>query len=97
MKKNMAFLMALCTAAVLTGCNQKANETTNTTAAEPADKKINITVAQLATNKDLYCGMEVQDGGIADTAVYDGKIYGFCSSECKAEVAKDPAKYITQK
>jgi YHS domain-containing protein len=32
--------------------------------------------------------------GISDTCHYEGKAYGFCSAECKAEFQKDPAKFI---
>lgn len=37
---------------------------------------------QFAINKDSICGMPLT-AGISDTAIVDGKIYGFCSPECK--------------
>lgn len=37
---------------------------------------------QFAINKDTICGMPLS-AGISDTAQVDGKIYGFCSPECK--------------
>lgn len=37
---------------------------------------------QFASQKDTICGMPLT-AGVADTAVVDGKIYGFCSTECK--------------
>lgn len=37
---------------------------------------------QFAINKDSICGMPLT-AGISDTAVVDGKVYGFCSPECK--------------
>jgi YHS domain-containing protein len=38
--------------------------------------------------------MELEEDGIADTTTYEGKIYGFCASECKAEFLKEPSKYL---
>lgn len=35
----------------------------------------------LATSKDLACGMSVT-ADVADTAHYNGKVYGFCSPDC---------------
>ncbi|MBL0310446.1 MAG: YHS domain-containing protein [Bacteroidetes bacterium] len=58
---------------------------------------IDIPVTALATNKDFVCGMKVEAGQIADTATYEGKIYGFCSKECKDEFVKDPNSYLSQK
>jgi YHS domain-containing protein len=37
---------------------------------------------QFASQKDTICGMPLT-AGVSDTAVVDGKIYGFCSPECK--------------
>lgn len=35
-----------------------------------------------ATKKDTICGMPLS-AGIEDTLQFDGKVYGFCSKECK--------------
>lgn len=43
--------------------------------------------------KDPICNMRVA-GGIADTAHYENKAYGFCSSECKAEFVANPTAYL---
>lgn len=48
---------------------------------------------QFASNKDLVCGMPLS-AGIEDTAVVNGKIYGFCSKECKDEFVKNKAAYL---
>lgn len=48
----------------------------------------------LASDKDFICGMTVV-AGECDTAMYDSKIYGFCSSDCKAEFNSNPSKYVT--
>jgi YHS domain-containing protein len=37
---------------------------------------------------DLSCGMPLT-AGVADTAHYKGKVYGFCSAECKEDFKKN--------
>jgi YHS domain-containing protein len=44
----------------------------------------------LDDTKDYSCGMTMQDGGIADTTLYNGKVYGFCATGCKEAFLKDP-------
>lgn len=51
---------------------------------------------KFASPKDLVCGMPVA-AGVSDTANYKGKIYGFCSTQCKEEFKKNPAAYLTTK
>ena len=46
--------------------------------------------------KDLACGMPLR-AGVGDTAYYKGKLYGFCSAECKKEFEKHPEEYVTRK
>ncbi len=48
------------------------------------------------SKQDFACGMPIS-AGVADTAHYKGKVYGFCSKECKEEFAKNPDSYITAK
>ena len=45
--------------------------------------------------KDLSCGMPLT-AGVEDTVHYKGKLYGFCSKECKDAFLKDPASYLAQ-
>jgi YHS domain-containing protein len=47
----------------------------------------------LDSKKDFVCGMPVS-AGIADTAHFKGKVYGFCSKECKEEFVEKPFKYL---
>jgi YHS domain-containing protein len=61
------------------------------TFAQPDFSKINFAVA-----KDLSCGMPLR-AGISDTAHYKGKIYGFCSNECKEKFLKNPENYLSKK
>lgn len=46
-----------------------------------------------AGDSDLVCGMHI-DQSVEDTVHYQGKIYGFCSSNCKADFVKDPTQYV---
>ena len=50
----------------------------------------------VANKRDFICGMPVT-AGIADTAHYDGKVYGFCATECKAEFLQNPKAYAKSK
>jgi YHS domain-containing protein len=43
--------------------------------------------------KDPTCGMPVT-AGINDTAHYENKVLGFCSTECKNEFLKNPKANI---
>jgi YHS domain-containing protein len=45
--------------------------------------------------KDPACGMPLK-AGLEDIAHYKGKLYGFCSKECKGEFLKNPASYLAQ-
>jgi YHS domain-containing protein len=76
---------------VLASCN-------NTPQDAPKEKEtFKFTTAQLSTPKDYVCGMDLdKDEMIADTMLFEGKIYGFCDPGCKAEFAKDPKSYLTQ-
>ncbi|MGL5236393.1 MAG: YHS domain-containing protein [Empedobacter falsenii] len=42
---------------------------------------------------DPICGMKTADH-LSDTANYQGKMYGFCSTMCKEEFLKNPEKHI---
>ena len=72
--------------------------------AEPMPKDSSVTVTEknlykdvvFDSKKDLACGMPIS-AGVADTAHYKDKVYGFCSKECKDEFLKNPANYITAK
>ena len=97
--KKLLFTANILMVLALVSCNQKTEPKAETTTPEvtAAPAKMEVKVSDLATNKDFVCGMEVADGSIADTASFEGKLYGFCSVECKAEFAKDPAAYLAQK
>jgi YHS domain-containing protein len=52
------------------------------------------TISMVDYKKDPACGMPLT-AGLEDTTRYKGKLYGFCSKECKAEFLKDPGSYVT--
>lgn len=51
---------------------------------------------QFENKRDFICNMPVT-AGVADTAQYKGKVYGFCSTGCKDEFKKNPASYLATK
>lgn len=67
-----------------------ASETPATEMATTTESK--YTAEMVANKKDPICQMPVT-AGISDTAQVDGKAYGFCSPDCKAEYVKDPKAY----
>lgn len=74
-------------------CNQSAKVSEpilETTAPAPSS----LSVSLLSSPIDPVCEMELSDDGIADTLDLNGKIYGFCAVECKAELLKSPQNYL---
>ena len=96
MKK--VFLYGVLAGSIALGaCNQKAAAPKADDKMSSESKGVNIKLSQLATNKDLNCGMPLEEGAIADTTTYKDKVYGFCSPECKADFLKDPESKLSQK
>jgi YHS domain-containing protein len=65
-----------------------------------ATQEVNGVLASLknlpfAYNRDPSCGMPLK-AGLEDTTTYKGKLYGFCSKECKDAFLKDPAGYTAK-
>ena len=59
----------------------------NTMKAEKA-ARMDIAKLQNLQEEDPFCGMPIT-AGIIDTATVKGKLYGFCSKECKEGFLKD--------
>jgi YHS domain-containing protein len=53
------------------------------------------TLDMVDNKKDFSCGMPLT-AGIADTAHYKGKVYGFCSTECKEDFLKNAEAYLNK-
>jgi YHS domain-containing protein len=51
------------------------------------------TLDMVDNKKDLNCGMPLS-AGIGDTAHYQGKVYGFCSTECKDAFLAKPDSFL---
>lgn len=66
-------------------------------------KSANAEVMHAAHNLDVkvenkidpICEMETE-GHVSDTIHYEGKVYGFCSSGCKEEFAKNPTAHLSK-
>src|SRR5579864_7023491 len=89
-------LFIFCLVALIAGCRGKNSKkalpelpTKSTIAAQPKLHFIKIDTALLASKKDLVCYMPLWTG-IGDTCTYKGKIYGFCSKDCKDDFLKNP-------
>jgi YHS domain-containing protein len=85
---------------IAAGCNQP-KETTPEKKMETISATKDSTVNSFAglafdSKKDLSCGMPIS-AGVSDTAQYKGKLYGFCSAECKADFLKDPEAHLAAK
>ncbi len=91
MKKNI-FCILSC-AILITACNQQNKSTNNETPAASHDAKEAFKNIKVDNTNDLVCGMSLT-AGIGDTAHYDGKVYGFCSTGCKDKFVKKPTDYI---
>lgn len=76
---------------IFCSCNNQAEKTEVAVAPGEDTMTIQENVQQtkftpdMVVNKhDMTCGMPVT-AGISDTCHLNGKVYGFCSAECKAE------------
>ena len=79
---------------IMVACNQPAEPKTITVVGNHADSvKPKYTQAMVDNRKDPSCGMPVS-AGIEDTAHYGGKVYGFCSVECKNQFLKNPETLV---
>lgn len=73
------------------GTQTEANKTADTVMSVQQDSTATpaFTAEMVDNKKDPTCGMPVT-AGINDTAHYENKVIGFCSSECKNEFLKNP-------
>jgi YHS domain-containing protein len=96
MKNILMFISFLAIGLFITCCSNKDPKKTieaNVASVASADTS-KFTPAMVDNKRDPSCGMPVA-AGIGDTAHYKGKVFGFCSKECKDEFLKDPEKNIT--
>jgi YHS domain-containing protein len=76
---------------VLLACG-KTDVEQETMADEAARHKGNFSTVRFTKETDPICSMNLADG-IADTAHYEGKIFGFCTAGCKDKFKQAPAFY----
>jgi len=94
--KKITTLSILAFGMILTACNSTSNKNNSTdiTTQNKADTiaaapPVHYGIAYLDNKKDPTCGMPVT-AGVSDTAHYENKVIGFCSTECKTEFLKNP-------
>ncbi len=89
---------------MLAACHESANHGAGVAGGQPnaidsaaqaaaAFKKTVISLVDY--KKDPACGMPLT-AGLEDTTRYKGKLYGFCSKECKEEFLKNPDGYAAK-
>jgi YHS domain-containing protein len=95
------FALILSASLIVSACGNASNEQTSTiTATDTVIKMTEDTLSAksydvkiLDNKKDPTCGMPVT-AGVSDTAHFQNKIIGFCSSECKAAFIENPTANI---
>jgi YHS domain-containing protein len=78
---------------LLFSCNQQPKEKASFHSPAYSDQdstKPRFTRDMVDNLKDPSCGMPLT-AGVEDTLHYAGKVYGFCSDECRDEFKKNPA------
>ncbi|HOZ91613.1 MAG TPA: YHS domain-containing protein [Bacteroidia bacterium] len=82
---------------LFTACQPKSSEPEQKTAPALEEKEFPAKPdIALASDIDPVCKMSVKEE-FSDTAMYDGKIYGFCASACKEDFVKEPLTYLEEK
>jgi Cu+-exporting ATPase len=47
----------------------------------------------MATQRDLVCGMQVEEESAAGRSEHEGRTYYFCSAGCKEKFDEGPQRY----
>jgi YHS domain-containing protein len=96
MSRNFILIAIL---SALVSCHERQPAAQNTSVADSskmaAAARLNLKSLHFDYAKDPACGMPLK-AGLEDTTHYKGKLYGFCSKECKEAFLKDPATYLAQ-
>ncbi len=99
MRKLFIFTFSTFSVLFLAACGTSATEqkaataTTDTVVSMIDSTEKTYDVKLVDNKKDPTCGMPVT-AGISDTAHYENKVLGFCSTECKNEFLKNPKANI---
>jgi YHS domain-containing protein len=79
------------------GQQPKHDAAVRTNGYEQADSTKPVFTKDMVDNlKDPACGMPLTAGSIVDTLHYGGKVYGFCSDECRDEFKANPEALAKQ-
>src|ERR1700732_2621741 len=88
--KNISLFTLVILCGLALSCNQRPRaEITSLPLNNANAGKAKFTRDMVNNKKDPSCGMPLT-AGIHDTVHYNGKVYGFCSDECKQIFLKDP-------
>jgi YHS domain-containing protein len=90
--KTILFCLLAC-AILIAACNQQNKSANNETPATSHDEKAAFKNVKVDNSNDLVCGMPLT-AGVGDTAHYNGKVYGFCSTGCKDKFVAKPTDYV---
>lgn len=80
-------LLAVTAGFIMASCNQNTDSASTAPVPEKESKKLDISM--LSSNIDPVCEMELTNDILADTAIVDGKVIGFCNVGCKEEFKKN--------
>lgn len=79
-------------AVLLVACLSCHKSSKNSMEQEAAAAGQNFSNILLESHTDRVCFMSLS-AGIADTAHYNNKVYGFCSKGCKAQFRQSPGSF----
>lgn len=96
--KKLFFVTFSVASILITACGSASTETaaskdSSSVMAQDTATEKSYDIALVDNKKDPSCGMPVT-AGISDTAHYENKVLGFCSTECKNEFLKNPRANI---
>jgi Cu(I)/Ag(I) efflux system membrane fusion protein len=74
-------------------CSTKCKQDFDKNPAKYAGKKSGAMAMDMPSHTDPVCGMDVEPSEAKYKSDYQGKTYSFCSSKCKRDFDKDPARY----
>lgn len=86
------YIAGLCVLGLIALDRGRAGSTVYVDANEMARTAVSADAGAAAGAKDPVCGMTVRAAG-ADKAVYDGRVFHFCSTYCRAAFLEKPAEF----
>ena len=93
--RKLTYIISIC---LLAACHGRSTEETTMSKANTAISRAekvaeNLKNLKFDYSKDPACGMPLK-AGLEDSTSYKGKLYGFCSKECKDEFIKSPESFL---